>query len=182
MVNDPGRLQSALGCTIVLVKSFHWKFGQFCPTAGRLPKQSNNVQRSPKMLDLRGIVFSILVNHLLYLCNELNYRISIVHDPCKCSFAQALIRIEIFPSFTSSTNVALEFKLSRATTVIRLHSKDKYTRCEGEDAVFEGKMRPEPQKHLILTHTAIKIGGFRENKAVVCLELESSSRSGMQLY
>ena len=134
------------------------------------------------MLDLRGIVFSILVNHLLYLCNELNYRISIVHDPCKCSFAQALIRIEIFPSFTSSTNVALEFKLSRATTVIRLHSKDKYTRCEGEDAVFEGKMRPEPQKHLILTHTAIKIGGFRENKAVVCIELESSSRSGMQLY
>ena len=63
------------------------------------------------MLDLRGIVFSILVNHLLYLCNELNYRISIVHDPCKCSFAQALIRIEIFPSFTSSTNVALEFKI-----------------------------------------------------------------------
>lgn len=133
------------------------------------------------MLNLRGIVFSILVNHLLYLCNELNYRISIVRDPCKCPFVQALIRIVIFPSFTSSTNVALEFKLSRAITVIRLHSKDKYTRCEGEDAVFEDKMRPEPRKQLILTRTTVKIDGFRENKAAVCLELESSSRSGMQL-
>ena len=42
-------------------------------------------------------------------------------------------------------------------------------------------MRPEPRKQLILTRTTVKIDGFRENKAAVCLELESSSRSGMQL-
>jgi len=43
-------------------------------------------------------------------------------------------------------------------------------------------MRPEPRKRLILTCTAIKIDDFRENKAIIYLELESSSRAGMQLY
>ena len=67
-----GGSQTDLGRLSTVVKYFRGRNGQFCPTAGRLPKLSNNVQSSPKTLLLKDFVFSILVRLLFYLCNQFN--------------------------------------------------------------------------------------------------------------
>ena len=61
METEPAVLQSLLGCTSVLVKSFHWKAGH-CPEAGSGPEHSNNnAHTHPKNHVVEVLVFCMIM-------------------------------------------------------------------------------------------------------------------------
>ena len=61
METEPAVLQSLLGCTSVLVKSFHWKAGH-CPEAGSGPEHSNNKAHThPKNHVVEVLVFCMIM-------------------------------------------------------------------------------------------------------------------------
>ena len=88
----------------------------------------------------------------------------------------------VFPTVYFIDKYHAQIRLLRATTVTRRHSEFKYTQCEGGDAVFLRIKRvldpiPPPFWHVQLS----KACDFHANKAVICLELESSFHLGRQL-